>query len=69
MGDILIKIMPTNKEIRVKKGSILIDALYEHGYIVPSSCGRRGICGKCLVEIECIEKRSQELEGGKSRLR
>lgn len=68
MSDISIKIMPTNHKIRVKKGSYLIDVLYEHGFIIPSSCGKRGICGKCLVEIEYTSESNEESVEEKSHL-
>ncbi len=56
MNEILIKILPVNKTIRTQKGKSLIDVLYEHGYLIPSSCGKRGICGKCLIEVETEDK-------------
>jgi len=68
LSDISIKIMPTNHKIRVKKGSYLIDVLYEHGFIIPSSCGKRGICGKCLVEIEYTSESNEESVEEKSHL-
>lgn len=57
MDDVLINIMPINKSIKVKKGNYLIDILYEQGLLIPSSCGRRGTCGKCLVGVELHNKR------------
>jgi uncharacterized 2Fe-2S/4Fe-4S cluster protein (DUF4445 family) len=44
--------MPINKTIKVEKGSNLLDVLYDHGFMIPSSCGKKGTCGKCKVEIE-----------------
>ncbi|HOQ33445.1 MAG TPA: ASKHA domain-containing protein [Candidatus Hydrogenedens sp.] len=68
MNDILIKILPANQEVRTKKGSYLIDVLYEHGFIIPSSCGKRGICGKCLVEVEYTNKGNENSTKEKSHL-
>ena len=68
MNDILIKILPANQEVRAKKGSYLIDVLYEHGFIIPSSCGKRGICGKCLVEVEYTNKGNENSTKEKSHL-
>jgi len=68
LNDILIKILPANQEVRTKKGSYLIDVLYEHGFIIPSSCGKRGICGKCLVEVEYTNKGNENSTKEKSHL-
>jgi len=59
LDDILLKVMPVNKSIKVPKGSYLIDILYENGFIIPSSCGKRGICGKCLVKVEFEDEKKE----------
>ena len=50
MGD-LVKIFfdPMNKEIEVKRGTILLDAIREAGIRIESICGGEGECGKCKV--------------------
>lgn len=48
-----------NKEIRVKKGTALIDAIREAEIPFDFLCGGYGKCGKCKVEIEA---RNSEIE-------
>ncbi len=62
---IYLTIMPMNKSIKVEKGSNLLDSLYDHGFMIPSSCGKKGICGKCKVEIEYYQN-SDSIEKKKS---
>lgn len=57
LDEIIVNIMPNNKNVKTKKGKYLIDILYEQGFFIPSSCGRRGICGKCLVGVEMPNER------------
>lgn len=42
---------PGNKRYDVPAGTLLIDALADMGVFVPSPCGGKGICGKCVVRI------------------
>ena len=46
-----VKSQSTKSHI-VEKGSNLLSALQQHGYLMQAVCGGNGICGKCLVEIE-----------------
>mgnify|MGYP003558318837 FL=1 len=46
-----VKSQSTKSHI-VEKGSNLLSALQQHGYLLQAVCGGNGICGKCLVEIE-----------------
>lgn len=62
MSDILINILPINKSVKIGKGEYLIDILCEQGILLHSSCGRRGICGKCLVGIDFQNKRETKKE-------
>ncbi len=50
MGD-LVKIFfdPMSKEIEVKRGALLLDAIREAGIRIESICGGKGECGKCRV--------------------
>ncbi|MCK5592566.1 2Fe-2S iron-sulfur cluster binding domain-containing protein, partial [Candidatus Bathyarchaeota archaeon] len=50
MGD-LVKIFfdPMSKEIAVKRGALLLDAIREAGIRIESICGGKGDCGKCRV--------------------
>lgn len=50
MGD-LVKIFfdPMSKEIEVKRGALLLDAIREAGIRIESICGGKGECGKCSV--------------------
>jgi len=47
----LIKIFfdPMNKEVEVKRGTMLLDAIREAGIRIESICGGKGECGKCRV--------------------
>ena len=49
----LIKIFfdPMSKEIEVKRGTILLDAIREAGIRIESICGGKGECGKCKVTL------------------
>ncbi len=49
----LIKIFfdPMNKEIEVKRGTILLDAIREADIRIESICGGKGECGKCKVTL------------------
>lgn len=46
-----INLLPHNRQIKVKSGTNLIDALVEHSIFLRSDCGGRGKCGKCRVNI------------------
>ncbi len=37
------------KEISAEKGTLLLDALLDNGYIIDYPCNKMGICGKCKV--------------------
>ena len=49
----LIKIFfdPMSKEIEVKRGVLLLDAIREAGIRIESICGGKGECGKCKVTL------------------
>ena len=47
----VVQVLPIGKTLRVPKGRLLADALTEAGIHLNFSCGGRGICGKCRVEI------------------
>jgi len=53
MGD-LVKIFfdPMNREVEVKRGTILLDAIREAGVKIESICGGKGDCGKCKVILK-----------------
>jgi uncharacterized 2Fe-2S/4Fe-4S cluster protein (DUF4445 family) len=46
-----VKILSHNKTISVKKGALLADIISEAGINLSLYCNRRGLCGKCFVEI------------------
>ncbi|UCG45758.1 MAG: 2Fe-2S iron-sulfur cluster binding domain-containing protein, partial [Candidatus Bathyarchaeota archaeon] len=50
-GHIKILFDPMNKEISVKPGTILLDAMRDAGIRVESICGGKGECGKCRVVL------------------
>lgn len=52
MNKVLIYIDSINRKVYAPVGSNLLEVLREEGIILPSSCGGKGICGKCLVGVE-----------------
>jgi uncharacterized 2Fe-2S/4Fe-4S cluster protein (DUF4445 family) len=46
-----IKFLPAQTGIEVPTGTLLIDAARLAGVIIDLSCGGKGTCGKCLVQI------------------
>ena len=49
-----LTILPAGTEVTVPAGTLLSDALAEGGYIIPMPCGGKGICGKCLVNVQGV---------------
>ncbi|MFB0564418.1 MAG: ASKHA domain-containing protein [Candidatus Aminicenantaceae bacterium] len=52
MNNYKIKILPDNKIIRARKGDNLAEKIEEARINLSFYCNKRGICGKCFVEIE-----------------
>lgn len=46
-----ILILPTQKTIFAEHGMRLLDALTEHGILLPAACGGKGTCGKCKARL------------------
>ena len=51
MKEYRLTIIPGDKIISLRQGTLLLDALDEAGIPVNSPCGGRGTCGRCLVEV------------------
>jgi uncharacterized 2Fe-2S/4Fe-4S cluster protein (DUF4445 family) len=49
--NLTLTISPQGRSIRVRKNAVLIDALHEAGVDLLSFCNKKGLCGKCFVEI------------------
>ncbi len=47
----IITIKGTEKKIVVRKGTDLLTALLRGKILIPSSCGGKGVCGRCKVKI------------------
>ena len=47
-----ISILPQNFKIEARKNEILASVLERSGIRLNTACGRKGVCGKCLVEVE-----------------
>jgi len=47
-----IRIMPERQRLFVQPGQSLLMALAQKGLLLRSDCGGKGLCGKCLVQIE-----------------
>lgn len=46
-----LTVLPDKTEIEIKEGELLLKALEDAGVIVNQSCGGRGACGRCVVEV------------------
>jgi uncharacterized 2Fe-2S/4Fe-4S cluster protein (DUF4445 family) len=46
-----LKILPQKRMIKVKDNESLVDKLHEAGINLSTYCNKRGLCGKCFVEI------------------
>jgi uncharacterized 2Fe-2S/4Fe-4S cluster protein (DUF4445 family) len=46
-----LTILPQDRSIQVRKGTILIDALHNADVNLIAYCNKIGLCGKCFVEI------------------
>lgn len=51
-GAFIIKFLPDDKEVEVKEGETIFEAVEKAGIFLNNSCGGQGICGKCKVHIE-----------------
>jgi uncharacterized 2Fe-2S/4Fe-4S cluster protein (DUF4445 family) len=49
MKSCTVTLLPRIEAAHFPEGTILMDALADMGVMVPSPCGGRGLCGKCLV--------------------
>jgi uncharacterized 2Fe-2S/4Fe-4S cluster protein (DUF4445 family) len=58
-----IKFLPVDEEIRVKKGTTILDAALNAGLFIKALCGGAGTCGKCKVIIKEGEAKSDESMG------
>ena len=47
----ILKILPGGTAIEARRGETLADVLEAAGFHLSLYCGRRGLCGKCFVEI------------------
>ena len=46
-----IKILPSGKEIKVKKGTEILEAIHSAEVPIEASCGGEGTCGDCVVKV------------------
>jgi ferredoxin len=46
-----IHFIPDNVDIKVDRGTILLDAAIAGGVHITASCGGSGVCGTCKVKI------------------
>jgi uncharacterized 2Fe-2S/4Fe-4S cluster protein (DUF4445 family) len=53
---------PDNVQIRVDKGTNLLEAALAAGVHINATCGGQGVCGKCRVMIEAGEVDSEKTE-------
>lgn len=48
---VVLTVHPYNKRITVRKGTDLLSALVKGNIFITSSCGGKGVCGRCKVKI------------------
>ncbi|MCZ6463323.1 MAG: 2Fe-2S iron-sulfur cluster-binding protein [Proteobacteria bacterium] len=46
-----IRFLPSDRRVRVARGTTLLDAAQRAGLPVASACGADGVCGRCGLEI------------------
>jgi uncharacterized 2Fe-2S/4Fe-4S cluster protein (DUF4445 family) len=64
--DVEVHFLPFDVRVKVKSGTNLMDAVREAGLPLKASCGGKGTCGDCVVQIlsgECQSKPSAALSG------
>ena len=44
--------LTSGKSIKTKKGTSVLEALKESGIHLTTSCGSKGVCGKCKIMIQ-----------------
>jgi ferredoxin len=49
--DVLVRIVPAGKQVRVPAGTRISDAVRRAGMPLASACGTRGVCGRCGVTV------------------
>jgi len=54
-----LTILPDNVTIEVNEGDNLLKALDQAGIVINSSCGGRGTCGRCVVDLVSGDIRSE----------
>ncbi|MBC7341205.1 MAG: DUF4445 domain-containing protein [Clostridia bacterium] len=63
MSDVVVTFLPDNVAVTVKSGTNLFEAATLAGIELQSSCGHKGTCGRCVVEVK--EGKVQAKEGGR----
>lgn len=63
MADVTVTFLPDNVTVAVKPGTNLFEAATLAGVELQSSCGHKGTCGRCVVEIR--EGKVQATERGR----
>jgi Uncharacterized metal-binding protein len=52
IADCVVRFSPHNIEVKVPKGSTILEATLRAGIGVRSVCGGKGLCGKCKVIVK-----------------
>lgn len=55
-----VRFLPVDKEIKVDRGTTILDAVIDAGLFIKALCGGAGACGKCKVIITDGEATSDE---------
>ena len=62
---LILRMQSGDRELELRDGETLLEALRRNGYYVPAACGGRGVCGKCRVRLLSgrVEGCNQEADG------
>ena len=63
-----VRVIPPDRELKIKAGDNLRDALIEAGIPLDSPCGGQGTCLKCKVQLSRVNHKFTKLEQEKLKL-
>ena len=49
--DVLVVFTPSGRRARIERGTTVVDAARRLGVDLDSTCGGRGICGRCQIVV------------------
>lgn len=57
----IIEIMPHGRKLQVEKNISLLAALVEHSILLRADCGGKGMCAKCIIELQHADNSTEEI--------